>query len=103
MNEVSIIIPVYNREKLVPAAIESVLAQTHNNIVAVAVNSNVVVVHSKLFAFGIAGGGGILELFVDYEDRSWTILITQTNGISCIGASGRDFEFTFATAKGDKS
>ena len=56
-----------------------------------------------LIAFGIAGGGGILELFVDYEDRSWTILITQTNGISCIGASGRDFEFTFATAKGDKS
>ncbi len=57
----------------------------------------------SLIALGLLSTGGILELFVDYKDRSWTIIITQTNGISCIGASGIDFQFRVTTDEGDES
>lgn len=34
-----------------------------------------------------ASGRTVVELFVS-ESGTWTVLITQTNGISCISASG---------------
>ncbi len=35
-------------------------------------------------------GGFVLELYVS-ESGSWTILMTHTNGLSCIKASGQDW------------
>ena len=35
-------------------------------------------------------GQSVIELFVS-ETGSWTILITRTNGLSCIAASGENW------------
>lgn len=44
------------------------------------------------FALGIVNNGDILEIIVDANDRSWSVLITKPNGISCVVAVGDDFE-----------
>ncbi len=35
-------------------------------------------------------GESVMELFTS-ETGSWTILVTRTNGLSCIAASGEDW------------
>jgi hypothetical protein len=45
-------------------------------------------------ANGIMPDGMLLEVFVS-EARSWTILITSPKGISCLAASGENWEREF--------
>lgn len=39
-------------------------------------------------AMGLANNGGVLEVFSSPEGSTWTILVTDTNGISCLVAAG---------------
>ena len=41
---------------------------------------------------GIANNGGVLELLTTKTGNTWTILITMPNGISCMVASGEDWQ-----------
>jgi len=45
----------------------------------------------KPSAMGLAAGGGMLEVFSS-QNGSWTILITQPTGTSCIVAAGEGWE-----------
>ena len=45
-------------------------------------------------ANGVTPDGMLLEVFVS-EARSWTILITSPKGISCLAASGENWEREF--------
>lgn len=45
-------------------------------------------------ANGITPDGMLIEVFVS-EARSWTILITSPQGISCLAASGENWEREF--------
>ncbi|WP_416896146.1 MAG: hypothetical protein ACMVY4_11370 [Minwuia sp.] len=43
-------------------------------------------------AMGIASNGAVLEVLTSSEGaQTWTILITQPNGISCVMATGEDW------------
>ncbi|MBK1868769.1 hypothetical protein [Taklimakanibacter albus] len=42
-------------------------------------------------AIGITQDGTLLEVFVS-EQRSWTVLLTTATGVSCIAASGENWE-----------
>jgi hypothetical protein len=42
-------------------------------------------------AVGITRDGTLLEVFVS-EQRSWTVLLTTATGVSCIAASGENWE-----------
>ncbi len=42
-------------------------------------------------AMGLAAGGGMLEVFSS-PAGSWTILVTQPTGTSCIVAAGEEWE-----------
>ncbi len=45
----------------------------------------------KQQGYGLIGGVAIMELFVS-DKGTWTIIITQQNGIACIVAAGNDWE-----------
>lgn len=45
----------------------------------------------KPSAIGMSGGGGVVELFVS-EKGSWTLLLTQPTGVSCLVAAGEHWE-----------
>ena len=36
-------------------------------------------------------GASVIEVFTNATTGSWTILVTRTNGLSCIAASGEDW------------
>lgn len=38
-------------------------------------------------------GGAVYELYVSPDGETWTILITRTNGLTCIAASGESWMF----------
>ena len=40
---------------------------------------------------GVTTGGGIIEIFAS-DEGSWTMVITQPNGVSCLIAVGQDWE-----------
>ncbi len=42
-------------------------------------------------SMGVTNGGGIVEVFVSPEG-SWTLVVTQPNGMSCLIAAGLDWE-----------
>lgn len=42
-------------------------------------------------AVGVTQDGILLEVFVS-EQRSWTVLLTTVTGISCVAASGENWE-----------
>lgn len=42
-------------------------------------------------AVGVTQDGILLEVFVS-EQRSWTVLLTTATGVSCIAASGENWE-----------
>ncbi len=55
-------------------------------------------------AIGMAANGGVLEvLAAEADNRTFTIILTMPNGMSCLVASGRHFEMLSAPAlaKGD--
>ncbi len=45
----------------------------------------------KASAIGLAGNGGVVELYTS-EKGSWTLLLTQTSGVSCLIAAGESWE-----------
>jgi len=40
------------------------------------------------FAIGLSSKGYIVELFLSHEGRTWTLVSTQTNGVSCFLDAG---------------
>jgi hypothetical protein len=42
-------------------------------------------------SMGLTTGGGIIEVFAS-EEGSWTMVITQPSGVSCLIAVGQDWE-----------
>ncbi|MEL6914420.1 MAG: hypothetical protein AAFP13_07945 [Pseudomonadota bacterium] len=40
---------------------------------------------------GFQGSKQILEVFVSDDDKTWTIIVTATNGVSCILGAGTDW------------
>lgn len=54
-------------------------------------------------SIGLAPNNGVVEVFASDETGTWTILITQPDGKSCLIASGQAFEIMaeMAVAKGD--
>lgn len=46
----------------------------------------------RLSAVGIAGGAGVLEIFSSPEGKTWTILVTDTDGQACVLAVGTGWE-----------
>lgn len=42
-------------------------------------------------SMGITSGGGIIEVFSSPKG-TWTLVITQPNGVSCLIAAGQDWE-----------
>ncbi|MEM9045640.1 MAG: hypothetical protein AAGC81_13185 [Pseudomonadota bacterium] len=41
---------------------------------------------------GVARGSGVVEFYVNPESGSWTIVVTNTKGVSCLMAAGEAFE-----------
>lgn len=42
-------------------------------------------------ALGVASTGALIEVFTSGEGRTWTIVVTQVDGHSCILAAGTDW------------
>lgn len=40
---------------------------------------------------GLQGDNRLVEIFVSEKDNTWTILVTETNGVSCIVAAGTNW------------
>ncbi len=43
-------------------------------------------------AMGLANNGGIIEVLSSPEGSTWTIIVTDTNGLSCLVAAGEYWE-----------
>ncbi|MEM8790340.1 MAG: hypothetical protein AAGE80_01885 [Pseudomonadota bacterium] len=41
---------------------------------------------------GVARGAGVVEIYVNPDSGSWTIVVTNPNGTSCLMAAGEAFE-----------
>lgn len=41
---------------------------------------------------GIANNGGVVEVLTNPDGRSWTVLITMPDGLSCLMAAGHDWQ-----------
>lgn len=52
-------------------------------------------------SMGVTAGGGIIEVFASAEG-TWTLVITQPNGLSCLIAAGQDWENLPKLATGTK-
>ncbi len=42
-------------------------------------------------SMGLTVGGGVIEVFAS-DEGTWTLVITQPNGMSCLIAAGQDWE-----------
>ena len=40
---------------------------------------------------GLQGGNAVFEVWISKDDGTWTILMTQANGVSCVMAAGTDW------------
>jgi hypothetical protein len=43
-------------------------------------------------AVGIADNGSLLEVFASKSGETWTVMVTMPNGISCMVASGQQWQ-----------
>lgn len=43
-------------------------------------------------AIGLANNGGVIEILASRARDSWTLIITQPNGMSCLIAAGENWE-----------
>lgn len=43
-------------------------------------------------SMGLGGNNAVVEIFASDETGSWTITVTNTEGITCLVASGQGFE-----------
>lgn len=41
---------------------------------------------------GLSASGAMVEVFASDETGSWTIIVTQPNGVACLVASGQSYE-----------
>jgi len=41
---------------------------------------------------GLANNGGVMEVLSSDDDRTWTIILTMPNGVSCMVAAGENLE-----------
>lgn len=51
----------------------------------------------KQLGYGLIGEKAIMEIYASKEG-SWTIIVTRSNGISCVVAAGTDWERTIEVA-----
>ncbi len=42
--------------------------------------------------FGLAGNGGMVELFVSKAKGTWTFMLTRPDGLTCLMATGGNWE-----------
>lgn len=55
-------------------------------------------------AIGLGGEGAVVELFASRETGTWTITVTNVQGLTCLVASGQAFEaLAEALPKGEDS
>jgi len=52
-------------------------------------------------SMGVTNGGAVIEVFTS-EEGTWTLVITQPNGLSCLIASGENWESLPKLIKGSK-
>jgi hypothetical protein len=43
-------------------------------------------------AMGLANNGGVVEILSNKNGKSWTIILTMPNGVSCMIAAGESWE-----------
>lgn len=43
-------------------------------------------------AIGLASANQVMEIFANAESGTWTITVTQPDGVTCLVASGQSFE-----------
>lgn len=43
-------------------------------------------------AMGLASSGGVVEVLANKDGTSWSIIVTQPSGITCLVASGENWE-----------
>ena len=43
-------------------------------------------------SFGLGGNNTVIEVFASTETGTWTITVTQANGVTCLVASGQSYE-----------
>ena len=46
----------------------------------------------RLAGVGVTPGGALLQLLIRPDFRSWTVLLTRPDGVSCLLAAGRDWQ-----------
>ena len=72
---------------LSPAALAQPVCGQHNSV-----SDNLKKSYSEApVSMGLTTGGGIIEVFAS-DKGSWTMVITQPNGVSCLIAVGQDWE-----------
>ena len=70
-----------------PAASAQPVCGTHS-----AVSDNLKKSYAEVPIFmGVTIGGGVIEVYASPE-VTWTLVITQPNGVSCLIAAGQDWE-----------
>jgi hypothetical protein len=52
-----------------------------------------------LVSMGVTVGGAVVEVYAS-PDGTWTLVITQPNGVTCLIAAGKDWENLPKLAKG---
>ena len=43
-------------------------------------------------AMGLDRGGTVLEVLASADGETWTLIVTQPSGVSCVGATGTHWE-----------
>lgn len=43
-------------------------------------------------SMGLGGNNTVIEVFASHDTGTWTITVTQANGVTCLVASGQGFE-----------
>ena len=82
---------------LVLCAMAAPLAASPANAQAVCGDRNEIVSRlesgydEKVSALGLAGNGGVVELYTSNKG-TWTLLMTQPNGMTCLIAAGDSWE-----------
>ena len=54
-------------------------------------------------ALGVANNGGLVELLKTEEGKTWTLIITLPNGMTCLLAAGEDWEDIPVAQFGEKT
>ena len=54
-------------------------------------------------AMGLASNGGVLEVLSNDNGHTWTILLTMPSGMSCMLATGEDWERLNPTVTGSRT